>query len=372
MAKMLRRLITFFCLIFFLSPKLVWAQTTIALVVPKAGSYQQQGNELSKGVQQAINEINENGGLLGEKIELLEIDDQCNDGIAISTAQMLTILKQRNIKLVIGPYCANSFDKVADIYAKGRLFQIIPTTLNYTQAKTIKKGLVKMLGYTNQQAKDFFDYYNSNFAGNQVAVIYNSEDAESSEETKTIQDEFRKHGKSVVLNVYTYEQTHKDYKKLAEKVLADQNSVAFILGYSKNIRKMAYALKNRNEEMAVFVNKYTAGSEFFEYMDGLANGVYFMALRGKEDDPEFAETLVKLRLNGFDTDGLSLYGYSAVNLWKNLVTSAKSFDYNKVSAQAAKGVKTEFGSQMFHNGAPSDSESYAIYRYESGDMNKVY
>lgn len=135
---------------------------------------------------------------------------------------------------------------------------------------------------------------------------------------------------------------------------------------------MAYALKNRNEEMAVFVNKYTAGSEFFEYMDGLANGVYFMALRGKEDDPEFAETLVKLRLNGFDTDGLSLYGYSAVNLWKNLVTSAKSFDYNKVSAQAAKGVKTEFGSQMFHNGAPSDSESYAIYRYESGDMNKVY
>lgn len=370
---MLRRLFTFFSLSMMCLPTLAKADNvTIALVMPKAGSYQQQGTELTKGVQRAIDEINESGGLLGKKLELLAIDDQCSDGVAISTAQMLTILKQKNIKLVIGPYCANSFDKVADIYAKGQIFQIIPTTVNYAQAKTIKKGLVKMLGYTNQQAKDFFDYYNSNMAGSQVAVIYNSSDAESTEEAKAIENEFRKHGKSVVLGSYFYELTDKDYKKLAEQVLADGNTAAFVLGYPKNIRKMSYALKDRNNDMTVFVNKYTAGSEFFKYMDGLANGVYFMALRGKEEDPEFAETLVKLRLNGFDADGLSLYGYSAVNLWKSLTNAAKSFDYNKVSNQAAKGVKTEFGSQMFHNGAPSTSESYAIYRYEDGNMNKVY
>ncbi len=370
---MLRRLFTFFSFTAIFLPSLAKADNvTVALVVPKAGSYQQQGAELTKGVQQAVDEINNAGGLLGKKLELLAIDDQCNDSIAVSTAQMLTILKQKNIKLIIGPYCANSFEEITDIYAKGQLFQIIPTTVNYTQAKTIKKGLVKMLGYTNQQAKDFFDYYNSNMAGEQVAVIYNSADAESMEEAKAIEDEFRKHGKSVVLGSYFYELTNKDYKKLAEQILADGNTAAFVLGYPKNIRKMAYALKDRSSNMAVFVNKYTAGGEFFEYMDGLAEGVYFMALRGKEEDPEFAETLVKLRLNGFDADGLSLYGYSAVNLWKSLVTAAKSFDYNKVSNQAAKGVKTEFGSQMFHNGAPSTSESYAIYRYEDGNMNKVY
>ena len=373
MIVMLRSLLIFFSLTAMCLPALAKTDNvTISLVAPKAGSYQQQGAELTKGVQRAVDEINNNGGLLGKKIELLTIDDQCNDSIAVSTAQMLTILKQKNIKLVIGPYCANSFDKVADIYAKGQLFQIIPTTVNYTQAKTIKKGLVKMLGYTNQQAKDFFDYYNANMAGEQVAVIYNSSDAESTEEAKAIENEFRKHGKSVVLGSYFYELTNKDYKKLADHVLADGNTAAFVLGYPKNIRKMAYALKDRKNDMAVFVNKYTAGSEFFEYMDELADGVYFMALRGKEEDPEFAETLVKLRLNGFDADGLSLYGYSAVNLWKSLVTAAKSFNYNKVSNQAVKGVKTEFGSQMFHNGAPSTSESYAIYRYENGNMNKVY
>lgn len=107
-------------------------------------------------------------------------------------------------------------------------------------------------------------------------------------------------------------------------------------------------------------------------MDDLAEGIYFMVLRGKEDNPEFAETLVNLRLKGFEPEGLSLYGYSAVNLWKNLVISANSFDYNKISLQVNKGVKTEFGNQMFHNGAPDKSESYAIFRYENGNMNKVY
>lgn len=372
MAVMLRRLIKLVSFGLCFLPLKARTETTIALVAPKAGSYQQQGLELAKGVQQGIDEINNDGGLLGEKITLLTIDDQCNDSIAVSTAQMLTILKQYNIKLIIGPYCANSFDKVADIYAKAQLFQIIPITVNYTQAKTVKKGLVKMLGYTNQQAKDFFDYYNATMAGSQIALVSNASDEESTEEVRAVSEEFRKHGKSIVLKSYTYDMTAKDYNKLAENILADGNAAVFIQGTPKNIRKMAYALKDKDENITLFVNKYTAGEEFFQYMDGLAEGIYFMALRGKDDNPEFAETLVNLRLKGFDTEGLSLYGYSAVNLWKNLVTAAKSFNYNKVSTQANKGVKTEFGNQMFHNGAPDTSESYAIFRYENGELKKVY
>lgn len=347
------------------------AEVTVALLAPKAGIYEQQGAELTKGVQKAVDEINENGGLLGEKISLLNIDDQCNDGIAVSTAQMLTLKK--DVRLVIGPYCANSFDKVADIYAGAQIFQIIPTTVNYSQAKTIKKGLVKMLGYTNQQAKDFFNFYNANYAGSNVAVISNENDAESTEEAQAIAEEFRKHGKSVVLKEYSYGMTDKDYDKLAEIIQNDGNAMAFILGFPKNLRKMAYALKDRQNDFIVFVNKYTAGKEFFDYLGELANGTYFMALNAKEDDPEFAETLVKLRLNGFDAEGISLYGYSAVNLWKNLAELTGSFDYNKLSANLNnKNIKTELGSQMFHNGAPEVNEKYAVYVYTDNEMVKVF
>ena len=127
------------------------------------------------------------------------------------------------------------------------------------------------------------------------------------------------------------------------------------------------------EKFIIFTNKYAANSSYFDYLGSLADGTYFMELRGRNDDPELAETLVKLRLSGFEFEGLSLYGYSAVKLWENLVKQAKSFEYDKVSAHLNdKNIKTEFGNKMFHNGAPKVSESYAIYRYEDENYVKVY
>ena len=346
---------------------------TIAAVVPQSETYAQQGKELLDGIRRAVNEINEQGGLQGKKLTLLPVDEQCNDSIAISTAQMLTILKEKKVSLVIGPYCANSFDEVADIYAHARIFQIIPTAVNYTQAKTIKKGLIKMLGYTDRIALDFFAYYNQTFAGNKVAIIAKTGDAESMEEANAIMKEFARHGKSILAKLYTYEAVNKDYSKLATLVLKDDNKMAFLLGTAKNIRKTARRLKEKDENFVLFTNKYSATQDYFDYLGHLADGTYVMELRGRNDDPDFAEILVKLRLSGFEAEGLSIYGYSAVKLWAQLVQKAKSFDYDKISAFANnKNIQTEFGNKMFHNGAPRVSEPYAIFKYQNENFEKVY
>ena len=349
------------------------AEITVTAIVPQSETYEKQGKELLSGIHKAIDEINTQGGILGEKVNLLPVDDQCNDSISISTAQMLSLLKDKKISLVIGPYCANSFDEVADIYAKAQIFQIIPTAINYTQAKTIKKGLIKMLGYTSQEALDFFNHYNKTFAGKNVAVISKEDDIESMEEANAIIKEFARHGKSILIKLYTYEETKKDYDTLADKVFSDKNQIAFLLGTAKNIRKMARALKEKDDEFVIFTNKYLATQDYFDYLGRLADGTYFMELRGRNDDPDFAETLVKLRLSGFEAEGLSIYGYSAVKLWEQLVKKAKSFNYNKLAAIANdKNIKTEFGNKMFHNGAPRINEPYAIFKYQNGEYEKVY
>lgn len=370
----MRHTIIIFCFIYtFLLTVPAFSKVTVAAVVPKSGIYEQQGSELLKGIKKAIDEINHEGGLNGEKVELLPIDDQCNDSIAISTAQMLTLQRDKNINLVIGPYCANSFDEVADIYANAQIFQIIPTTVNYTQAKTIKKGLVKMLGYTNQQAKDFFEFYNKTFAGYKVAVISNSADGESMAEADAVLKEFQQHGKSILVKLYTFDMTKKDYDKLADMVMEDKSQIAFLLGTSKNIRKMARSLKDNDEDFIIFTNKYLATQDYFDYLGDYAEGTFFMELRGHSDDPDFAETLVKLRLSGFDTEGLSIYGYSAVKLWGQVAKKAKSFNYNKLSAAINdKNIQTEFGNRMFHNGAPRVSEPYAIFIYQNEQYERVY
>lgn len=350
----------------------VQAKITVAVIAPKAGLYQKQGAEITRGAQKAIDEINESGGLRKEKIELLSIDDQCSNSIAISTAQMLSILKSRKIGAVIGPYCSNSFAEAAQIYARAKIFQIIPTTVNAAHAQTIHKGLIKMLGYTSQQAQDFFNFYNTHFAGLNVAVVSNISDADSMAEASEIAAQFQSHGKSILLRSYTYDMTKKDYDKLAEKIIENGADMAFLLGSAGNIKKTALALKKIRADFAVFTNKYAAGSVYFDYMGDRANGTYFLELRGN-DDPDFAEILVQLRLSGFETDGLSLYGYAAVELWAGLVKKSGSFDYDKLSAAVKnKKIHTVSGDKFFHNGAPKTNESYAIYLYKNGTYDKVY
>lgn len=349
------------------------ANMTVAVITPKAGAWSKQGAELTAGAKKAAEEINANGGLLKQKIKILDIDDQCNDSIAVSTAQMLALRKDKKIALVIGPYCANSFETVAKTYAGAKIFQIIPTTVDYAQAKTVQKGLIKMLGYTSQQAIDFFKYYNSHFAGEKVAIVSDISNAQSSEIAQAVNDQFAKHGKTVVVQNYTYDMTQKDYEKLAKRIIKAGNKVVFLTGSAKQIRKTAGYLKERKADLAIFINKYQATDAYFEKLEELAEGTYVLELSGKNNDPEFAEALVKLRLSGFETDGLALYGYSALKLWEALVKKTGSFDYAKVSAKANnKKIATDLGNHMFHNGAPEKSENYAIYLYQNGHFNKVY
>ena len=347
------------------------AKINIAVIAPMAEEYEEQGKELIAGAKQAVSEINSAGGLFGKKVKLMTIDDQCNDSIAISTAQMITILKENKIDLVIGPYCTNSFAQVADIYAKAKIFQIVPIAVNSTQKGVNKKGLIKMFGYTAQQPKAFFDFYNSKFAGKKVAIIYNGEYAESKADADAILNEFSTHGKSAMLKTYDYALTKNDYEDLAEKIVDDGNETAFVLGYERNIRKMVKALKKQKDEFIIFVNKYDAGSLYLSYLEDMAEGTYFMDFQSQSDNPEFAETMVKLRLKGLEADGLELYGYSAVNLWKTLANKAHSLSYDKLASEVNnKSINTELGYKMFNNGAPKNNEKYAVYLYKDGQYIK--
>ena len=359
-----------FCLLF---PVVTQASITIAVITPKAGAFSAEGAEISAGAQKAVEEINEAGGLLKQKIHILPVDDQCNDNIAVSTAQMLALQKQKKVALVIGPYCANAFTSVAEIYSNAKIPQIVPNTISASYKETKQKGLIKMLGYNTQQAEDFFAYYNMHLAGSQVAIISNSKNSNSTNIATAVYEQFQKHGKSALLKNYTYQQTNKDYEALAAQIVAEGSKIAFITGTTADIKKIARYLKSEWSEFMIFADKYIATKEYLKYLGDDANGTYFMSLSGQNDDPEFAETMVSLRLSGLETEGLALYGYTAVKIWENLAQQTGTFDYAKI-IKKMKGNKihTPLGRFIFNAGTPKSNEKYTIYLYNQGTFQRVY
>lgn len=365
--------IAFLITIFFVNTP-AFADVNVVIITPKEGRYEKLGEELLNGATIAVNSLNETGGLQGQKINLINIDDQCDDILSISTAQMMALnsSKEDKVSLVIGPYCSNAFDEVADIYSKANIFQIIPTTMGVNNYKQNHKGLVKLVGSKERQGRDFFNFYKENFPEKMVAIVYDSNDRDIVDIAATIQSEFMKEKISDRLKSFDFNR-YKNVDKLAKAVINSEARLAYILGGPKKVTETFREIKTKNKNFVIFTNKYQVADEYSNSLGDLVEDSYLIALPSLKDNPAFTEELVKLRLLGIEPEGLSVYSYTAVKLWEDLVNKSESFDYNKLAKNLQNNkFETTWGEVMFNNGAPKDDINYSIYKVNSGQYEKVY
>lgn len=362
------------CSAVFLGIFSVQARVNVAVVAPRVGDLKVFGDELVNGVQIAVDDINAQGGIEGESVSLLVVDDQCKDTFAISTAQMMAVNASREkINLVIGPYCDNAFDKVADIYARANIFQIVPTSIGKNSNARHYEGLVKMVAPVDKQGEDFFNYYEANFNGKRVALAYDASVREVVEIAAAVQNEFRHHGQAERLMSYNIDMYRDSLSKMARRIVKDDNDVVYILGTSNDISKLSRELKDEKEDLTLFTNRYQARQSYREMLGDLAEGTYMVALPSLKNSPDFTETLVRLRLQGAEPEGLGVYGYSAIKLWRDLVDKADSFKYEDLVATLNNNTfVTPWGETMFTNGTPEKQLNYGIYKFQDGEYTQVY
>lgn len=349
------------------------ADITLAVIAPKAGEYAQSGKELFDGARLAVREINDNGGLNGEKLDMLTIDDRCDDRLAISTAEMLTLLKSKKVGLVVGPYCSNRFDEIAGIYERAKIFQIVPTTVAYNAGSAGKKGQILLLGTKAQMSGDFFQFYNRNFAGLKVGFVYNDKPEDGySEVAKALYDEFRRFGKGELLKFYALNREQGGMYDLARMMEKDGINVAFVLGENDETVNFIRAAKDVQRSIILFTSKNMVSPDSLKRLGKDAEGLYVMTLPGLKDSLMFTENLVNLRLLGIEPEGLEVYSYVAVKLWGDLVRQVNGFAYEKLAKAANSAALREKWSEFLMHSGSIESSKYIIEMYQNGEFRQVY
>lgn len=349
------------------------AEVTLAVIAPKAGEYATAGNELFNGARLAIQEINDNGGLVGEKLDLLTIDDRCDDALAVSTAEMLTLLKSKKIALVIGPYCSNRFEDAAAIYEKGKIFQIVPTTVAYNVASQDKKGQILLLGTKAQISEDFFKFYNENFAGLKVGFVYNDSPNDGyAEVAKSLFSEFRRFGKSDLLKFYPLAGRASDRADVVTSLIHDKVNVVLVLGDAEEVARFVIDAKDADKNLILFASKKAMTPEIFSQLGKAAEGIYLIGLPGLKDSLMFTENLVELRLLGVEPQGQEVYGYVAVKLWSDLVKKINGFAYDKLAKEANSQEMQEKWSEFLMHSGSLKSAKYVIEMFKNGEFKQVY
>jgi branched-chain amino acid transport system substrate-binding protein len=100
------------------------ADILIGVAGPFSGQYASLGNQLRIGVESAVADANAAGGINGENLSVMALDDVCDTRKAVDAARQFAT---QDVRLVVGHYCSGTSAAAALVYKEAGILMITPS-----------------------------------------------------------------------------------------------------------------------------------------------------------------------------------------------------------------------------------------------------
>jgi branched-chain amino acid transport system substrate-binding protein len=314
-----------------------FAQIKVASVGPMTGQYAAFGEQLRRGAEMAVKDINAAGGVNGQQLVLQIGDDACDPKQATAVANKLVSDK---VVFVAGHYCSGSSIPASDIYKEAKILQITPASTNIKLTDdAFAKGnttVFRTCGRDDVQGATVSAYILKNKKGAKVAILH-----DKSPYGKGVADETKKGLNAGGMKEAMYEaynDTDKDFSALINKMKQAKIDMIVLGGYHT---AAAMLVKQSREQGfgAQLVGFDALEDPEFGKLGGAATDGVLMSFPPKaEDFPANAALVKKFRDSGYDPTGYTLFTYAAVKVWADAANKAKSIDAAAVAAALRQGT----------------------------------
>jgi branched-chain amino acid transport system substrate-binding protein len=172
------------------------AQIKIAMVIPTTGSLTQYGDMVKEGASTAVEIANAAGGVNGQKIELVSVDDACEPKQGPVAANRVVNDK---IHYVIGPVCSGAAIAAAPIYDSEGVVVVTTsaTSPTLTDGKHYRT-IFRTIGRDDQQGPAAARYIIDKVKPKKVAVLHDKQSYGQGIAT-FVRDDLKKAGIDVAL-----------------------------------------------------------------------------------------------------------------------------------------------------------------------------
>lgn len=306
-------------------------------MAPLTGALAIYGVTTTNGAELAVKEINENGGVLGKKIEYVMLDTKGDSTEAVMAYNKLV---DEKVAGIIGEITSKPTLAVAEVAVQDNMPLITPTG---TQVDITEAGPnVFRVCFTNPyQGKVLAITSKDRLGANTVAVMLNNSSDYSDGIAKAFIEESEKLGIKV-LGVEGYADGDKDFRPQLTKLAAMNPDVILIPEYYEQAALIA------TQAREVGVKSIFVGSDGW---DGIAKTLdqsayaaiensYFTNHFSMEDQSEKIQDFLKDYREAYkeDPSAFSALGYDAVYMMKSAIEKAGSTDKQKI-VDALKGIE---------------------------------
>src|SRR5207302_3955549 len=202
----------------------------IAVVGPLTGSNAALGEQMKRGAEMAVADINAKGGVLGKKLELIVADDACDPKQAVAAANDVV---GKKVVFVAGHYCSSSSIPASAVYNEAGVLQMTPASTNPALTDdAAKKGwnnVFRACGRDDVQGGVAGKYLAEHFKGKNVAIVH-----DKTAYGKGIADETKKAMNAGGLKEAMYEAItagDKDFSALISKLKQANIDAIYFGGY---------------------------------------------------------------------------------------------------------------------------------------------
>ncbi|WP_439271594.1 branched-chain amino acid ABC transporter substrate-binding protein [Pseudochrobactrum sp. HB0163] len=339
----------------------VQAELLIGVGAPMTGPNATYGQQILKGAEAAIAEINANGGMNGEQIKIIVGDDVSDPKQGISVANKFAA---DGVQFVIGHYNSGVTIPASDVYAENGILMISPGATNpaYTE-----KGLwntFRTCGRDDQQGIVAGNYINKYFKDKKIAVIH-----DKTPYGQGLADATKKTFNDLGVKEVMYEGVNtgeKDFSALITKAKAAGIEVLYWGGVHTEGGLIIRQLADHGLKVTFISGDAIVNNELASIAGDAVVGTLNTFGPDPRVDPANADLVKKFRDSGFEPEAYTLYSYAAAQSLAAAAKAAGSNDPQEVSkALKEKGpYKTALGDLSFDEKGDAKLPGYVMYEWK--------
>lgn len=353
--------------IFLLASLPAYADITIGFIAPFTGQSAVFGEQLKRGAEQAVVDINAKGGVNGEKITLQEADDACDPKQAVAATSKLI---SQGIKFIVGHLCSGSAIPSSKVDMDEGVLLVSPGASNPKLTDEAKDLIFRTYGRDDKEGAYLGQYLAKHFHDKKIALATDNS-AYGLGLAQEVKKSLNASGIHEVL-FESYTPGQRDYSTLISKLKQAGTQVVVIGGYHTETGLIARQITEQKTSIQIVGGNALVTDELWKIAGPSAEGLLMSYSSDPRKYPAAKSVIEAFHKANFDPEGFTLNSYAAVEVVAEAIRrGGKDPAKAAVALRQAPPVPTVLGALTFDAKGDIVDFPYVIYRWHDGHYAEV-
>jgi len=346
-----------------LAASTAWADVQVAVVGPISGQYASFGEQMKRGAEMAVADINAAGGVNGEQLVLTVGDDACDPKQAVAVANQMV---SKGVKFIDGHFCSGSSIPASKVYEEEGILQISPASTNPKFTDEGGWNVARVCGRDDAQGIVAGNFLAKNFGDKKIAIIH-----DKTAYGKGLADETQKALNAAGVKEALYEAYtagEKDYTALVSKLKEAGVEVVYVGGYHTEGGLILRQMREQGMNAQMVSGDAFNTEEFWTITGPAGEGMMFTFAPDPQKFPAALEVVKKFKDAGYNPEGYTLYTYAAMQAFAQAAKAVGSTDSKKIAEwlRAGNTVNTVLGDLSLNDKGDIKDAKYVWYVWHDG------